>query len=1217
MSTVSQQVGLKRRVRLVSGVATVMPMTWSVFHPTVLLPCCCDTWSTARCRIVLLHELAHVKRFDCLWLLIAKLARAAYWYNPLAWWAVKQLRITAEQACDDRVLRCGQAPPEYARQLLEFVASLRGHRRARRLALTMARRSTLEGRLRSILDATRSHRALTRTGAAAAVLTLAAVLLPASMLKVSAQSAGADSRSKSSSLQTALPAASRKITVLVVSADGAPRPSVFLGTVLHERAPGQTDAAGRCDLMVPEPGETHWYAQSRTTRSFGLFTIPAGEVTQPLVVKLDLGSAELDGRVTDRQGNGVVGAKVEARAVLADGRSVPTDAVATDDAGYYVFGEVPVGTPVSLQVRLVSTESAPGPWSPPLQTHVHDGAIVMANLVDPHPSRISDKPAWIAWGGAVHSQDGKPIDEADVRLVWRMPGQVGVRIRLVSSDPSGRWETFLPPDAQLMRLAISHAGFVTQSGNVTAEAPSTDELRAHTAITVLKRGVLLAGIVRDERGKAVADALVVTQEKEMQISHGGGLVQDSSMGRTAGDGTFQVPGMDRGPRDLIVYADPYPPTLVSVDIEQGMKPVEIRLSHGQRVTGTVLDAQGKPAVGATVAVRGWNYRGPHQQLQRNAVTDSSGHFVLNELPAQGVFRLSASVPGSASASIDASARVEPYQLTLAPEVRTKIRGRVVDDATGAPIGQFTIVAGVQSRNTRELAFTLRRRQMIRSAEGTFERALLPDEIAVRVVADGYLPQETPTVKAGESKEFVLRMHPGKPISGTVVNPDGALAVGANVAWVTPGHHAFINAEGKLDDIFLFGPETIVTADSNGHFELPPDRLPASLVVLDRKGYLELDAAEFKSGSSASLGAWARIEGRYTQNARPVPNASLEAWPLDADQRSRNATINWHLQISTRSDGSFVFDHIPAIPLAVGVRNPNGLASRIVLNPKPGQTQTIQIGGGGREVSGTLELPPDLGFSRVYSQYEPVKPLALIDLRPASDPDDAPVRLPEQQDPRRVLFVAEVGDGNRFVIHDVPDGQYVLHAAIHAPPQRGFCGLPVALAEATLPVSVDRSNGQGPIELGIVKAAAIPYATAGKPAPNLQALTLSGKPFSLAALRGKPVLLDFWASWCPACRAEEPHIQRIWNRYGPGGKLAVVGINLDERSEIAREAAQGSNMTWPVVHAEGGWGAANAVLRTFGVTAVPSYWLISADGIVIARDIPPVELDKTIERVITP
>src|ERR1041384_5805734 len=110
--------GVSRPVRLVAVAGPAMPMTWGTRRPVILLPADATLWSESRRRDVLLHELAHVARRDCLTQLIGVCACALYWFHPLAWLAASRLRIERERACDDRVLAAGPQPSAYAEVLL-------------------------------------------------------------------------------------------------------------------------------------------------------------------------------------------------------------------------------------------------------------------------------------------------------------------------------------------------------------------------------------------------------------------------------------------------------------------------------------------------------------------------------------------------------------------------------------------------------------------------------------------------------------------------------------------------------------------------------------------------------------------------------------------------------------------------------------------------------------------------------------------------------------------------------------------------------------------------------------------------------------------------------------------------------------------------------------------------------------------------------------------
>jgi beta-lactamase regulating signal transducer with metallopeptidase domain len=158
-----------------------MPMAWGIFRPVVLMPADADTWPEPRLRIVLMHELAHVKRADCLTHLLAQAACAVYWMNPLAWLAARRARTERERACDDLVLSRGTRGSDYAGELVEIARTIGRDRTGRLLAgasLAMAHRSQLEGRLMSILDPTVPRTGVSRLRASGVTILAFASIVP-------------------------------------------------------------------------------------------------------------------------------------------------------------------------------------------------------------------------------------------------------------------------------------------------------------------------------------------------------------------------------------------------------------------------------------------------------------------------------------------------------------------------------------------------------------------------------------------------------------------------------------------------------------------------------------------------------------------------------------------------------------------------------------------------------------------------------------------------------------------------------------------------------------------------------------------------------------------------------------------------------------------------------------------------------------------------------
>jgi beta-lactamase regulating signal transducer with metallopeptidase domain len=149
--------GVGRAIRLLRSHDQTVPVAFGTRRPSIVVPALADEWADDRRRAVILHEVAHVARYDCLTQLLASVACAMYWFHPAAWWVARRLRIERELACDDRVIAAGTQARDYAGHLLEIAYSV-GRRGAPVLAVSMARPRQLEGRMLAVLDGQRDRR---------------------------------------------------------------------------------------------------------------------------------------------------------------------------------------------------------------------------------------------------------------------------------------------------------------------------------------------------------------------------------------------------------------------------------------------------------------------------------------------------------------------------------------------------------------------------------------------------------------------------------------------------------------------------------------------------------------------------------------------------------------------------------------------------------------------------------------------------------------------------------------------------------------------------------------------------------------------------------------------------------------------------------------------------------------------------------------------------
>jgi TonB family protein len=180
-SAVAREYGVGRAVRVLRSNHASLLVTWGLTEPKVLIPESALSWSDEQIRIVLRHELAHISRGDWIAQLAGEAVRAAYWFNPLVWFACARLRVESELACDDEVLTRGVPAREYATHLLEVARTLRRAPAPRVPAPAMARPSRLERRFDAMLNngvirtpATRAFRVWTAATCFAATALVAA-----------------------------------------------------------------------------------------------------------------------------------------------------------------------------------------------------------------------------------------------------------------------------------------------------------------------------------------------------------------------------------------------------------------------------------------------------------------------------------------------------------------------------------------------------------------------------------------------------------------------------------------------------------------------------------------------------------------------------------------------------------------------------------------------------------------------------------------------------------------------------------------------------------------------------------------------------------------------------------------------------------------------------------------------------------------------------------
>lgn len=152
------------------------------------------------------------------------------------------------------------------------------------------------------------------------------------------------------------------------------------------------------------------------------------------------------------------------------------------------------------------------------------------------------------------------------------------------------------------------------------------------------------------------------------------------------------------------------------------------------------------------------------------------------------------------------------------------------------------------------------------------------------------------------------------------------------------------------------------------------------------------------------------------------------------------------------------------------------------------------------------------------------------------------------------------------------------------------------------------NGEGGKVLG-EKIAIVKRTAIGQPAIDFTQNNTEGKPVTLFSFKGKYVLLDFWASWCGPCRAENPNVLKAWNRF-KDKNFEVLAVSLDDNRDRWLKAIKDDGMPWTQVSDL--QGTKNAVAVTYAIQAIPQNLLIGPDGKIIAKNLRGEALEKALE-----
>jgi peroxiredoxin len=809
-------------------------------------------------------------------------------------------------------------------------------------------------------------------------------------------------------------------------------------------------------------------------------------------------------------------------------------------------------------------------------------------------------------GGIIQNEEGKPVAGATVFLL--VPGndnrdaprpRASLWDHPVKTDEKGRWRCdLLPAKLDDVWIRLSHPDYASDTSYGATPKPTMDRLRDRTGVMVLKKGITVAGRVLAADGAPVKGARVSQGTDRWGTHYPDTFTNDN--------GEFHFANGAAGEMVLTVQARKHAPDLKRVNVSRSMAPVEFRLEPARTIRGRLVDGEGNPVAGAFVAADTW--RGC-RSIEFRVNTGNDGRFEWNDAPSDPVlFDMGGagfmSVRHKSLAAGDGDATI-----TLLRPLRVK--GAVVDAATGKPINTFTVVPGIRFDNQPNPYW--QRRDAKPARDGRYELSFAEPrpEHLVRIEAEGYLPAVSRAIKDGEGAVTIdFKLKKGEGVAGIVLGADDQPRVGVEAALVLPGHSCRIE-NGRVPDR---SDVVVVETDSDGKFRFPPQEGAYSVVVIGDEGYAFRSQEKLAAEPKVKLEPWGRIEGTVRIGSKPGAGERVHL-SIDGSGSGTTPLPYFDYNATADADGRYTIERVP--PGDVSVTRSIRLSARSTayshgksIFVKPGETARVDLGGTGRPVAGRLVAPgkSDVDFSRSFSSLslklpEINAPKGLTDEERTAwykawseSPEGKARRLAS-----RNYSVKIEGDG-RFRIDDVPAGTYDLTISVQRPlpdNRKGYDVLGTLRHTFTVP-EMPGGRSDEMLDLGTLELKIHKRIDVGEAAPEFRVETLDGKPLRLADYRGKVVLLDFWRTGSGPSIETIRHLKAVHSAFGKDPRFVMIGLCLDASKDGPRRFVETNQIGW-VQGFPGASGAAK-LREDFGLLGIPSTWLIGPDGKVIAKDL---------------
>ena len=680
------------------------------------------------------------------------------------------------------------------------------------------------------------------------------------------------------------------------------------------------------------------------------------------------------------------------------------------------------------------------------------------------------------YGGIVKDEFGNPISGVTVNSYANLaiPSHA-VLPGVTKTNELGEWS--LVDIKNRRTVEFIHPNYETVLVDLLDGKFNVDDKSKPLAEMKLNKGIPLTGRILDSANSPIAEArILVRTNRRFNRQTAKNLPEKcASTLETTSDanGNYRLGGCYSGKARMVVAAKEYALEMDTIDIQNGMAQLDIKLEPSKKLTLRVVDENNRPVPNANIMLSSW--RDVRQLMgvfyPMNAKTDQNGVWNWDEAPND---EFDVMIRGSSNLMHRISLKMAGgNEYTTQLRYRQNLNGLVVDSETGQPIRTFNLIPGTIDANQNK-KLNWNRRRLFNRGEYQYSQTKEADKFFLRVESGGYLPTETRIYDSNENNvQINVELKPTNRDT-VVLLPNKKPANGAKVRLQSSGGPHYWVIDGALPDpkAGSVSPEVKI-ADKDGRVKFSPEKLNhvlhsfkndgritvthpegfACLMICDEgaRGVDDAAPAKFfpRLPKSITLTPWAKVQGVMRQGDKVLANEFVDiGGKIDRNFGDFISEFDFHSTTVTNEKGEFLFERVLPGKCRIGNRlelqDPKNLKPRITIGieTKSGETLSCVVGGPGTTVRGQLIKPKNddkAFYSQVFILPDldlvwRIKPKGLVDGTRQMErwvkqweQTEAGKRYQQYANARhlRPVFRVNADEQGEFLVTDVPPGNYVV------------------------------------------------------------------------------------------------------------------------------------------------------------------------------------------------